>query len=246
MCKQITFVKKNFLIYYLLINLFILLVFVSCHVRHTTITHCTPYFTKANQFESNINLGGTGINGSVAYSPIKYLSLQSSVFAFRPMGGNYHPEKFTNYLEFGGGLYFPINPRLLFSINGGYGIGSTDWTYRGLIGISGYTIKDARFDSKKTFILAYLILNESEESKRLTGFSVKFNFFKDYYYHAEADAGNLNINGTNKFDCFEVTYFLKKRIANKLYFNLNIGAAIIDDPAETINPLCRMGFILKL
>ena len=116
--------KRNLL--YILASL----ILSACQKQHLVVTHNTPYFKKGNKIEGSLNGGISGINANLAYSPVKYLQIQSNACYFTKP---FNKALYNQYIEGAFGAYVPFKKSLI-AVNGGYGVGATAWIYDGVLG----------------------------------------------------------------------------------------------------------------
>ncbi len=216
-----------------------------CQPVKVSQSYCTPHFTKGNQFEGGANIGASGFNGYVTYTPLKYFALQVNGFSYP---GNFY----TYTLEGAAGFYLPYK-KYVFAINGGYGKLDCDWELRDFRGYSGYTLNHLSYYSENTFIHAYYSHKKDSTNKFYNGFSFKFSNSFDHYRYgsalANSSSGFPHLNNRTYFtQSYEFTYFQKKRLANKLYCSLNAGFRYTDNSPDTdvFGLILRFGLVLKL
>jgi len=226
---------------YLIVILFFFL-FSSCVWKYVTPMHNTPCFTDKKQFEGTVAAGITGANALLAYSPVKYLSLQFNGYSnltslTKPV--------YNNQLEAAIGIYLPFK-YFITGLSGGYGMGTTSWN---IIFDSGemYTpLRSLVFDTKKYYLDYYVAARLGK--RNFTGVSVKINFMNNFYHKAEY-VNHLYSNYTRNQNCFEALGFLKCYVYKKLFFNLQTGMSFLaDDEGRSFNihPIVRFGFSIKV
>jgi hypothetical protein len=215
----------------------------SCQIMHVAPAQHAPCFTDKNQLEGVANLAPTGLHASLAYSPLKYLSVQASGLC------NLHSTHFNNQAEGTIGGYFPIK-RLLVGLNTGYGIGVTNYQRMSRTSGSYNYIQNGRFDSKKHFAGFHLAF--MPDSGCWIGFSYKKSFITDFYHSSSTlnkgfDRYNYSKSGTAQ----EFNFFIRVKTghSDKFYITINLGfAGFLPDRFDNLYyyPFCRIGYMVKL
>lgn len=201
----------------------------SCQVKHLVTTHNTPYFTKGNQLEGGVNLGFSGGQLNLAYTPVKYFALQANAGGFlgrkyteQYINRNVEKQHFCNYAEGAVGGYYPFKKSLL-ALNIGYGEGATDWLNNSPMGVSGYTLNEAKFDSKNTFFHIYYAAN-SDSGRFIQGVSFKLNSYTDRYYYGSSIGYDYHLEDkVMKTQNIGILYYMKLRLAKHFYFHMSVG-----------------------
>lgn len=225
----------------------------SCQVKHLTTTHNTPYFTKGNQFDGGLNFGLAGGQLNLAYTPVKYFAMQlngsgflSHKYTEQYINRTVTEQYFCNYVEGAIGGYYPFK-KSLFALNIGYGEGATEWFNNSPLGVSGYTLYKAKFDSKNTFLHLYYAMNK-DSGKLIHGFSFKLNSYTDKYYYGSSSGFDFKLsNKIKNTQSIEILYFMKLRLAKHIYLNLTAGPHIPLGYTEGENTLfiTRIGIVIR-
>jgi hypothetical protein len=228
----------------LLLLPFFCLVIHSCQIMHVAPTYHPPCFTDRNQFEGAVNLAPTGLNTGLAYSPLKYLSVQAGGLC------NLNSRYFNNQLEGGIGGYLPIRSWLI-GANAGYGIGVTDYKNPVVASQSSNYIMYARFDTKKHSWGLY-IAHRLPDSVGWIGLSFRKSFYDDFYYATSTlNKGQERYNYSVTQATHELNFFVKTRIrrSEKIYFTLNSGLMMLSkkiDRQLVGYPTLRLGCMIKI
>jgi hypothetical protein len=219
------------------------LVITSCQIMHVAPTYQTPCFTDRNQFEGSANIGATGLNAGLAYSPVKYLSLQASGLC------NLNSTHFNNQLEGGIGGYLPVKS-LIIGINAGYGIGSTNYQRWSRSAESYNYIQNGRFDTKKYFGGFYVAYRFSD-SACVIGLSFRKSFYEDFYYATSTlNKGFERYNYSVAKAVPEINFFNRIRTgrSGKFYLTINCGFVVFPRRFDNLGyyPTFRIGYLIKL
>lgn len=198
----------------------------SCVWRHVTPTHNTPHFTDKNQFEGSYAVAVTGGNVNLAYSPIKYISLQLNGYSALIKSNSF------NY-QFEGaiGTFVPRKNHVI-GVTLGCGNGATNWTRWWSASEGAVELKYAKFDTRKFYLNSYFSYKWKNESG-FSGVSAKVNFLDEFYHLSSSDYGNFKkTNYSTKNISLELVGFVKSKISKTTFLTLNGGISLYKPTAN--------------
>jgi hypothetical protein len=223
-------------------NIIAIFLLSSCVWKYVTPAHNTPCFTNKKQFEGTIGGNINGGNVNLAYSPIKYLSLQVNGYS---SFNSKTKSVFNNQLEAAVGAYLPMK-RIIAGLNVGYGLGATNWDRTWSSGDVYTPLKNLQFDTKKYFIQYYTAIRWSSHES-FSGLSAKVNFMENNYRRA-----TYSYDEVENFTCdqysFELAYFIKLRLNKSIFINFNWGAHVMQgfgNKEYDIHPIGQIGLTFK-
>jgi len=229
--------------YFGTLSLFFLL---SCASLHTPSPHFVPSIIKKNQFEGEAAMGLKSASVNFAYSPFSRVTIMGNVQALPFKNNNAH---FQRNCEVALGTYGSAS-RLIYGINGGYGVGAYNWDYSQLNDTLHYVLH-THGNFQKLMLQVYVALTDnSSDPQWLTGISLKENFYWDQYASLRyTTRENENFSGMEKNMSFEPCVFVKRFFTKKFYFNAQAGLNVSYDhsmfwPAQYL--FTRVGLGLKL
>lgn len=224
----------------------IIFLFPSCVWKYVTPAHNTPCFTDKKQFEGSCSGNINGANVNLAYSPLKYLSVQLNAYSSLTSTKNHF---FNNQLEAAVGGYLPTRNFIL-GVTAGYGIGMTHWKRIWYSGDAYTPLERLEFETKKYYVDCFGVYRW-KSSESFSGVSAKVNFMENLYHKAiySGYENKEKNNFTRQQYSFELTYFIKLKIYKKLYANFNWGMHFLngnEDGGADVHPVGQVGLSVKI
>jgi hypothetical protein len=230
-------ITKHYISKFLFLNINFLFLSSCVVIRQEVPSQNTACFTDKKQFEGVLSGGATGVNVNLAYSPLKYLSLQCNGYSSLT---SFNSSNYNNQMEVGIGTYLPLK-RFINGLNFGYGQGSVTWQ-RWWYATEG-SKEDAymRFDTKKIY-LTYFFAYKFSKRPNFCGFTAKLSALKEHYYYEESDQHRFGrYNFTLNTYSVELTSFWKLKLIQHFYFTGEAGLQISEQP----HPVARAGLVIK-
>jgi len=218
----------------------------SCASLHTPSPHFVPCFTKKNQLEGEVAAGVKSANVTVAYSPLKHLTLMGNVQGL-PYRNN--TAQFQRNCELAIGTY-GSRKRILYGLNVGYGMGAYNWDYNQFNDSASYSLRTKGNFQKLMLQIFIALTDDSSDPTWMAGISLKENFYWDQYTSlSDTRKQSADFAGLEKNTAFEPCLFVKNFFSKKFYLSVQAGMNISYDHSmfwPTQYLFTRLGLGLKL
>ncbi|MCK6648419.1 MAG: hypothetical protein L6Q66_02080 [Bacteroidia bacterium] len=196
------------------------ILFVSCHT-HSFVPQSqnVPLFTDKHEFRVSTGLGLRAGNIQLAYSPIKYLGIQTNIMASTTQ----------LYLipEVAIGAYYPIQKKFIFELYGGYAYCDYRYInnkelYRDLLfgGYAGYYKFNIAMQANRYFIQPNIGIKINKYINLALSFKASYWDFNNYSYNSE-------------FWIFKDRDALHSSLRKKESLNFNAASQYTFEPAIT-------------
>lgn len=216
----------------------------SCVWKYVPPTHNTPCFTDKKQFEGSAGANINGGNINLAYSPLKYFSVQLNGYSSLTSAFS---SSYNTQLEAALGAYLPTQ-RFIFGLTAGYGAGLTNWHRIWYSGDAYTPLKNLQFETSKYYIQHYTAYRW-RSSESFAGVSAKVDLMKNHYSKAGYSYYSQENFTRNQYS-FELVYFIKMTLGKKLYTNFCWGLHLLNnaegDQSFDLHPVGQVGLTLKL